>query len=290
MVRKVLVVSVVIMLAGCSASPQQMRLQSEVNSLDKRLQLIEQQPSTAASNVGERLNSIGRQQANLKADLDSLRAEVQNLSGKVEEQQHRIMQMHDEIDIANNDINMRMAALEKAKVSVTAVNQPPKNSGIKPLPAAAATVTAPPVSVIAPPVSGTTAVVKNNGDNGSAQSLYNQALTLVQKEKQFAASRKLFKQFLHQYPDNKLAVNAMYWIGETYYGDKEYENAILQFQDVIQQHPDHSKVAAALMKQGLAFYAFGDVKNARAILHKVVSGYPGTPIAKKAQQKLNGWK
>ncbi|MEA3464421.1 MAG: tetratricopeptide repeat protein, partial [Thermodesulfobacteriota bacterium] len=84
--------------------------------------------------------------------------------------------------------------------------------------------------------------------------------------------------------------NAMYWIGETYYGDKKYENAILQFQDVIQQHADHPKVPAALTKQGLAFYALGDVNNAQVILQKVITNYPETPEADKAQQRLNSWK
>jgi len=82
----------------------------------------------------------------------------------------------------------------------------------------------------------------------------------------------------------------MYWIGEGWYGEKKYENAILQFQDVIQKYGEHPKVAAALLKQGLAFHALGDLKNARVILQKLVDTFPLSEEAKKAKEKLAEWK
>ncbi len=81
----------------------------------------------------------------------------------------------------------------------------------------------------------------------------------------------------------------MYWIGESYYGEKKYENAILQFQDVIQKYKDHPKVAAALLKQGFAFAMLGDTKNAKVILQRLVDTFPLSDEAKKAKERLLEW-
>ena len=78
----------------------------------------------------------------------------------------------------------------------------------------------------------------------------------------------------------------MYWVGEAFFGEKKYENAILQFQEVVQNHRSHPKAAAALLKQGLAFRALGDDKNARVILQQVVERYPNSDEAKKAKERL----
>jgi tol-pal system protein YbgF len=122
------------------------------------------------------------------------------------------------------------------------------------------------------------------GDSPAA--LYEQGLDLIQKKSAFAEGRKLLQDFLKRYPKDPLAVNAQYWVGESYYGEKKYEDAILQFQEVIQQYGDHPKVAAALLKQGLAFKALGDDKNSRLILQKVVDTFPLSDEAKKARERL----
>ena len=98
------------------------------------------------------------------------------------------------------------------------------------------------------------------------------------------------QEFLQRFPQHELAVNATYWIGEAWYGERKYENAILQFQDVIQKYGDHPKVASALLKQGLAFHALGDLKNARVILQKLVDTFPLSEEAKKGKERLAEWK
>ncbi len=280
-IRLMVMVSLMLMLGGCLTSPQQMQFQAQLNSFDKRLQMIEQQPAPSAVG-GNRLNVIGRQQANMRADLDSLRAEVQTLSGRLDDQQHTIAQLRDEMKVTLDDLSLRVAALENngtVKPTPTAPASPGATT-----PAAVATAATPPAT--SPVVAAATSTPAAT----SAAQLYKKALRLVQQERKFSAARNLFQQFVQQYPADKLTVNAMYWIGETYYGDKDYEKAILQFQDVIQKYPTHPKIPAALTKQGLAFYALGDVTNARAILNKVVASYPGTPEADKARKLLKSWK
>ncbi|OQY19624.1 MAG: tol-pal system protein YbgF [Desulfobacteraceae bacterium 4572_35.1] len=292
-------IGMVIMLGGCLLPQQQLQFQSEIRSLDQRLRNIEQHPAqkTAQSDDIQRLNNIGRQQANLKAELDSIRVDLQSLTGQIEDQQHSVNQLRDQLTLAQNDLSLKVAQLDTKVASATqvplaakpvtdtAVNVIPTRNGTAVVSTVPTRETPPTTVAAVPPV-----LTPSTKISDSSTALYQQALQLVQHQGAFSQSRTLFKQFVDQYPEHKLAVNAMYWIGETYYGDKQYESAILQFQDVIQKYSQHPKVPAALMKQGLAFYALGDVRNAQVILTKVIEKYPNTPEAEKAQQRLDSWR
>lgn len=286
-------------LSGCLPVQQQAEIQSDLSALNKRLTAVEQRktPQLNFTDPTAQLRNIARQQANLKAELDSLRVDVQSLSGRLEDQQHSLTQLRDELTLAQNDLSLRVAALEAKPATVapapsqTSVRQPEITTPTAPAvqPPVAPTPAAEPVVIPATPEQPATNPPAVETPTDEAQQLYQQALQLVQQSSDFNRSRELFRQFIDQYPNHDLAINALYWIGETLYGDKQYESAILQFQDVIQKHADHPKVPAALMKQGLAFYALGDVRNAKIILQKVVDSYPQTPEADKAKQRLQGW-
>lgn len=266
----------VTLLTGCLLPQQQVQFQSDIQSLDQRLRSIEQRPiqQTTQSIDNNQLTTIRHQQANLNAEMDSLRVDVQTLAGRFEDQQHSIQQLRDELTLAQNDLSLQVSTLENRTTTPST-----------PVPAARLT----PPAVVQPPVAAKQPIVAAQKTPASADELYQQALQLVQQSGDFGQSRNLFKQFIQQYPTHKLTVNAMYWIGETYYGDQQYESAILQFQDVIQNHPEHQKIPAALMKQGLAFYALGDTNNAEVILQKVISSYPDSAEAQKAQTRLSTW-
>ncbi|RME41643.1 MAG: tol-pal system protein YbgF, partial [Deltaproteobacteria bacterium] len=118
------------------------------------------------------------------------------------------------------------------------------------------------------------------------ESVYQKGLDLIRAGTDFAGGRAVMTDFLKRWPDHALAVNATYWIGEAWYGEKKYENAILQFQDVIEKFGDHPKVASALLKQGLAFRALGDAGNAKAIWGKLIERFPKSPEAAKAKELM----
>lgn len=104
----------------------------------------------------------------------------------------------------------------------------------------------------------------------------------------FEVAREQFQQLVMQYPKTKYADNAQFWIGETYYREKWYEKAILEYQKVIEKYPQGNKVQASFLKQGLAFLNLGDKANARLILTELVKKFPKSQEAQVAKQKLKG--
>ncbi|MFZ2948254.1 MAG: tol-pal system protein YbgF, partial [Desulfuromonadaceae bacterium] len=105
-----------------------------------------------------------------------------------------------------------------------------------------------------------------------------------------ATARELFTKFLDQNPNHELAANALYWIGETHYSEKNYESAILSYQEVIKKYPGKEKVVAAMLKQAMAFEAIKDPKSAKYVLKKLIENYPKSEEAKKGKDMLKAIK
>jgi tol-pal system protein YbgF len=103
-------------------------------------------------------------------------------------------------------------------------------------------------------------------------------------------ARKKLETFLKSYPNTELSDNAQFWIGETYYRQKDYERAILEYERVIVKYPEGDKVSAAMLKQGLSFLELGDKANARNLLRRVVERYPQSDQAELARKRLEGLK
>ncbi|AMV70423.1 tol-pal system protein YbgF [Desulfuromonas carbonis] len=249
----------VLLLGGCVATPQQQRAERDLEEMKRRLADLERAVAARQQDQGleGRLGNMARQQADLQVALDALRVELQKSNGRLEELSHQDQSLRDDLTLLRDDLGLKVAALEE-RVGKLASAAPP--------------VVAPAAVAVPAP-----------------EALYEEGLQLIQKQGEFARGMEVLRSFLQRYPQHELAVNAQYWIGEAFYGEKKYENAILQFQDVIQKYPGHAKAPAALLKQGLAFHALGDIKNARVILQKVIDSYPKSEEAGKARERLAQW-
>jgi tol-pal system protein YbgF len=239
--------------AGCIPTQSQMAIERDLEEMKRRLATAERslatQQNSRTSETRERLEALNRNQAELQAGLDALRLENQTLNGRFEDLSRSQRESRDELALVRDDLGLKISALEdrlKGSSSVPARQQ----------------------------------MVETPEDQ------YRRAIDLVQTKKNYVEGRKLLQQFVDQNPKHSLAVNASYWIGEAYFGEKKYENAILQFQDVIQKYGDHPKVAAALLKQGVTFQTLGDKQSAKAILQKLVNSFPLSDEAKTAKEQL----
>jgi len=106
------------------------------------------------------------------------------------------------------------------------------------------------------------------------------------KDGKFDKAREAFLNFLKQYPDTEYSDNAQFWLGECFYFEKKYENAILEYEKVAQNYPDGDRVPHALLKQGISFLNLGDKASAKLILQRVISDYPNTNQARTAKAQL----
>lgn len=114
---------------------------------------------------------------------------------------------------------------------------------------------------------------------------YEEAWKLLER-KDYRVAIARFKEFIKKHHQSEYADNAQYWIGESHYALREFDQAILEFDAVRRKYPKGDKVPAALLKQGFAFAELGDKVDARLILRELTDKYPQSPEAAKAKQKL----
>ncbi|MBU0972471.1 MAG: tol-pal system protein YbgF [Proteobacteria bacterium] len=124
------------------------------------------------------------------------------------------------------------------------------------------------------------------------QVAYNQPSQLYQKartlllEGDLANAAQLFETFVAQHPRHSLADNAMYWLGECHYSSGQYAKAVTVFKSLVKTYPKAEKVPDALLKTGYAYLSMDDPNRAQHYLKLVLTKYPFSPAAEKAQGKL----
>lgn len=124
--------------------------------------------------------------------------------------------------------------------------------------------------------------------SSSKNSVYSYAIELTNQGK-YSEARGKFQEFLGQYPKDKLAGNAQYWIGETYYSTNDMNNAIQSFKNVLSKYPKSAKVPDAMLKIGYAYEKTGDKTQAVSTLKDLLNKYPKSRAAKLATEKLQSW-
>jgi len=191
--------------------------------------------------------------ADLQATLDSARVDMQLLTGKVDDVRILAQKPADDVELLKQDLATRLASLDERLAKLEkSVDEQHK-----------------------------TALQQQQ----TPEFLYQQSYETL-RGGDAAKARELFNKFLDLHPKHHLAANAHYWLGETYYSEKNYEQAILEFQEVIKNFPDKEKVPAAMLKQGMAFTELRDPKSAAYVYKKLADEFPKSEEAKIAREKL----
>jgi tol-pal system protein YbgF len=95
-----------------------------------------------------------------------------------------------------------------------------------------------------------------------------------------------FRQFIQLYPQNGLADNALYWIGECYYSQKMYREAVSTFSQLVTNYADGDKIPDAILKKGYSLIEMGEQSDGITVLKELISRFPLSEEASLAQQKI----
>ncbi|MEW6214470.1 MAG: tol-pal system protein YbgF [Nitrospirota bacterium] len=109
------------------------------------------------------------------------------------------------------------------------------------------------------------------------------------ENKKYKEAREKFEAFIKEFPKDEVTDNAQFWIAETYYGEKDFEGAILAYETLLKKYPNSEKAPTALLKQGLSFIEMGDKKTGKVILEQLRERYPNskeTGVAKKKIEEI----
>lgn len=95
-----------------------------------------------------------------------------------------------------------------------------------------------------------------------------------------------FRDFYEKNKNSPMADNALYWIGECYYSQGRYEDAIREFDNLITNYPKADNILAAYLKKGYALIELRRYLEAKSVLKELIQKAPLSEEAKLAEQKL----
>jgi tol-pal system protein YbgF len=111
---------------------------------------------------------------------------------------------------------------------------------------------------------------------GTPQERYNYAYKLL-VQSDYADAESAFREFLGAHPQDALAGNAQYWLGETYYVRGQYEPAAQAFLQGYQGYPKGAKAPDSLLKLGMSLSAMKKNPEACAALGQLGKEFASAP-------------
>ena len=114
---------------------------------------------------------------------------------------------------------------------------------------------------------------------------YQDAFNLL-KVGRYHDAAKAFRAFLTTYSGGEFVDNARYWLGETYYVNRQFEAAMQEFQELIAQFPQSPKFTHAMLKVGYIHHELGRPEEARQALLELVERHPDSTAAGLARKRL----
>lgn len=210
----------------------------------------------------------------LTLQLDEMRRENRELRGQIENLGYEIEQLKRKQRDIYLDIDQRLGAMQGGAAVAT-----PSDS-------AAVADDAAPKSAAAT-VESRSATPAGKVDRAKVQAEYQAAYDLLSpQQKRYKESATAFATFLEKYPDDELAPNARYWLGEAHYVSQQNAEALAAFESVVSRHPDSTKAPGALFKIGRLQQAAGKRDAAKAAYERVLEDYPNSPAAGLSRQRL----
>ncbi len=115
----------------------------------------------------------------------------------------------------------------------------------------------------------------------SSKEAYDLAYASVLR-KEYEQAEMGFRQFLQSFPRDRLAADATFWLGESYFQRQRYREAAEQFLKISREFPRAGKAPDSLLKLGMALNGLGARDQACATYAKLGVEYPSASNAVRA--------
>jgi tol-pal system protein YbgF len=191
--------------------------------------------------------------------LNQIQQSLMTLTGQLEQMQYRNQQLQQQMEKMQADYEYRLDTLEKGG-----------KGGARPAPAPSSAGAAP-----TPPAAGANLAASAAPAGGGAQgeALYHQAFKLLQ-DGDYAGAERGFRNFIQHNPQHVLAGNAQYWLGETYYARRDYQNAMVAFAEGYKNYKTSPKGPDNLLKLGVTLGVLHKKQEACAVFARFSHDYP----------------
>lgn len=199
-----------------------------------------------------RFDQQARANLELSGENQRLKEDISQLRGQIETLQHRLEVGDKRVQDFYLDLDSRLRKLET------------------------------PAEGAAAAVSGGAA---HPADAATATREYDSALDMF-KVARYKESASAFSAFLDKYPDSTLAPNAQYWLGNTWYAQRNCTKAIEIQSQLTTRYPASDKAPDGWLAIATCQQELGNTKGATRTLETLIEKYPASPAADKARERV----
>lgn len=239
------------------------RLEQDLQDLQRSYYRGEKPAKPRPGSAAATAPMSGPRLAEAEVRMSQLESQMRQLTGRIEEVQHNIARVRDRLDKLVADVDFRLNQIESrlrgdgAPIAAQS-GQPPQDQALsrrqpgtaRPQPRMIPSTTAPAATPKAAPAGAQSASAGPAPallPAGSAADRYNFAFSLLRKA-DFARAEQAFQEFLQLHGEDRLAGNAYYWLGETYYSRGKLQDAARVFLTGFEKFPDGVKAPDSLLK------------------------------------------
>lgn len=192
---------------------------------------------------------------------------LRTINGKLDEMSYKIKMLDERLTMINRDIDIRIKMLEGAPISGGSGSgvQAPKEKFKAPVANGA------PKSILGDKIVSDDDLPEMQAK--SAGQIYQEGLDAL-KANNYTVAESRFDSVLRRFPKDKLAGNAQYWLGEVYYGQKEYIKAAKAFADGYKKYKNGSKGPDSLLKLGMTMKEMDKKPEACAAFTSMETEFP----------------
>jgi tol-pal system protein YbgF len=244
-----------------SLQDQVRALQTSQSENMGRMQALLQQALDSISKVN---TTVAVLDAAIRDRDKSLAAPVAGVSTRVDSMANELQALRVSVD----DLSGRMSKLQQGLVDL--------NNTIK-------VIQAPPTPPA--PVPGTPGASAGPPAGTSAEALYSNAMRDKDAGNYDVAGQE-FNDYLKYFGSTDLAPNAQYYIGEIYYNQKNYDDALKAFDSVLERYSENNKTLDAMYMKGRALFQLGEKTKAAQEFREVYNRAPRSELGGKAKAQL----
>lgn len=214
-------------------------LQRQIDNLREDMQVLQRQMARGG----------GASSQDVVVQVSQMDETLRQAVGRMDVIEHQLKVLDDKINMINKDVDVRLKMMEGKEIEGGGMSsQQPAKKFDAPVAKEA------PASLVGGAIS--------KGDDlpsvktKTAEQIYQEGLDAINAGKHDEAAVK-FTAVLTKYPDHKLAGNAQYWLGESYYGKKDYAKAAVAFAKGYEKYKGGNKGADNILKLGLSMHMLG---------------------------------
>ncbi len=284
---KLSILPVMGLLCACATPPNISDLQKQVQHLTLQQEAIEKQEQKILERLGTMESQLDEHdflvgeliKTEEEASLDTrhLLEKLERTSSMLREQ---IEQTRTTTQRRNQDLSIRVKALEGRLDNVIHQTRPPGASEVSTPPAPSSNHQSPPSGeVTKEPEPSSTPTVENEAS--AFRSAYKVFLN-----GNYDRATVEFQRFVKHYPNTTLTPQAFYYLGESLYIRKQYEPAQQTFHHIVTNFPNNKYSISALLKLGQIMIETDQRSKAQEFWKRILQEFPDSPEAAQAKEQM----